>query len=646
MNLFRRIEVIARDHMSEGYTPRWLVFLLDQFIMLVSFLLMAFLREALFHDRGFGQMFAFRLIVVMGTSVFYSILFGTYTGVVRYSGVWDLCRLALSNVAILLTLIGVNSVFWVLDSPLPYNYFLVSTMVGLAFCFMFGLRMAVKMMFGIWMNMDNKEKQERVFVLGCDSESLLLTSALRNEPNQHYVPVAVIDITGREQSKEILGIPILPAAELTGLLECYGCRTVVVLPKHLDRIKDTLADTLIESGIRVMMVNRFEEMAEAKPGMSSLVRRIRIEDLLGREPIEMEDSEMRRSLRGSVILVTGAAGSIGSEISRQAAACSPKLLLLLDQAETPMHNLQLELERRFPEVRFVPIIADVTRQRRMKQIFEKYRPEQVYHAAAYKHVPMMENNPVEAVSVNVGGTRIVADLSIEFGAARFVMISTDKAVNPTNVMGASKRIAEIYVQSLFYCQGSRESHTKFITTRFGNVLGSNGSVVPLFKQQIEEGGPVTITHRDIIRYFMTIPEACNLVLEAGFLGNGGEIFVFDMGKPVRIYDLARKMIKMSGLVPDVDIRITETGLRPGEKLYEELLSDKEKDLPTPHEKIRIAQVRKYDYAEVLEGVLMLLNIVRSGDAFGMVRQMKVLVPEFISLNSVFSGLDALPEEKK
>ena len=605
--------------------------------MLVSFLLIAFLREALFQDRGFGQMFAFRLIVVMGTSVFYSLLFGTYAGVVRYSGVWDLCRLAVSSASVLLTLVAINSVFWIIDSPLPFNYFMVTVMVGLAFCFMFAIRMSVKLMFGIWMNMDNKERQERVFVLGCDSESLLLTSALRNEPAGRYVPVAVIDMTGKQQADEILGVPILPLDGISGRLDDFGCHTVVILPKHISLLQDTVADSLIESGIRVMIVNRFEEMGRAKGGVASLVREIRIEDLLGREPIVMEDSQMRRSLADGVILVTGAAGSIGSEISRQVADCRPRRLILLDQAETPMHELQLELQRLYPDLDFVPVIADVTRRERIERVFRLYNPRYVFHAAAYKHVPMMESNAVEAVSVNVGGTRILADLSVEYGVERFVMISTDKAVNPTNVMGASKRIAEIYVQSLFYREG--EGRTRFITTRFGNVLGSNGSVVPLFKRQIAEGGPVTITHRDIIRYFMTIPEACNLVLEAGYLGDGGEVFVFDMGKPIRIYDLARKMIKLSGLIPDVDVRIVETGLRPGEKLYEELLSDKEKDLPTPNSKIRIARVRRCDYSEVLAGVTELLAIMERGDAESMVAQMKCMVPEFVSMNSRYCSVD-------
>ncbi len=636
------------NYMLSGFTPRWMVFVLDQAVMLIAFLLVAFLREALFQDRGFGNMFTFRLITVVGTSMFYSILFGTYSGVVRYSGVWDFFRLAMSNSATLLTLYAINGVLWLAGLPLAYNFLLAAMMMALAFTFMFAVRMGVKLMFRLFAGNLREEHGERVLVLGADAESLLLTSAVKNEMHSTYDPVAIVDLEHRKSSFDLMGIPIVERRpDMLALFRAYGSHTALVHSRNLPALRDSLLNVLIEGEIRVLVSNRFEDVESHQgsngkgnlKGIASSLREIQIEDLLGREPICLENSDPHDEIEGHTVLVTGAAGSIGSEICRQVAFFRPKRLILLDQAETPMYELQLELQLAYPNLDFVPVIADVRNSHRLRGVFEAHRPQVIYHAAAYKHVPMMEENPLEAISVNVGGTRILADLALEFATERFVMISTDKAVNPTNVMGASKRIAEIYVQSLYYTQQNPETTTRFITTRFGNVLGSNGSVVPLFKKQIAAGGPVTITHRDIVRYFMTIPEACSLVLEAGVFGGGGEIFVFDMGKQVKIYDLARKMIRLCGLVPDQDIRIVETGLRPGEKLYEELLSDKEKTLATPHEKITMALVRRYDYNEVLEQVLTMLNICQRGDATACVRAMKRLVPEFRSNNSVYEALD-------
>ncbi|MDO5570896.1 MAG: nucleoside-diphosphate sugar epimerase/dehydratase [Bacteroidales bacterium] len=639
-NIFLKI----RNRMDSGYTPRWLIFALDLSALFVAFLLMAFLREAIFRDLGFEDMFFFRLITVIGCGSFYSVLFGTYTGVVRYSGTWDMLRVGLYNLCLLSTLIIINLFFDIIDKPQPFNYFMVSMMVVLTFCFMITLRLSVKMMFSIWGNMEKPNKAEKVFVLGGDADSLLLVSALKEESSAPYLPVGIVDLKNKNTIKTIMNIPIYGfSRDLLSLLDSYKVKTVVVLPKHLPSLKETIMNELVEAGIRVLVVNRFHDI-NSKDKVSTHVRQVRIEDLLGRPPIKIEDKKLQLSINGNVILVTGAAGSIGSEICRQVASLSPKFLVLVDQAETPMYNIELELKNDYPNLNFISIIAGVTNEKRMKEVFETYSPKIVYHAAAYKHVPMMENNPIEAIRVNVGGTRLLANLSQNYNVDRFIMISTDKAVNPTNIMGASKRIAEIYVQSFFHYNSS-DTKTKFITTRFGNVLGSNGSVVPLFKSQIEKGGPITITHRDIIRYFMTIPEACNLVLEASVLGNGGEIFVFDMGEPVKIYDLAKKMIKLSGLIPDVDIKIVEIGLRPGEKLYEELLSDKEKDLPTPNEKIRIADVRRYDYKEVDEKIKNLISIAKQGEVFEAVEQMKIIVPEFKSKNSRFEKVDSLLNAK-
>jgi FlaA1/EpsC-like NDP-sugar epimerase len=390
----------------------------------------------------------------------------------------------------------------------------------------------------------------------------------------------------------------------------------------------------------MLMLPSMDELKDGKVCNRSIPE-LRIEDLLGRDEIEINMTEVETEFSGKVVLVTGAAGSIGSELCRQLAGMHVKQLLLFDSAETPLHNLRLEMERCYPDLKFEPIIGDVRIEKRLRMLFEKYHPQVVFHAAAYKHVPLMEENPCEAVLVNVIGSRQVADLALEYGAEKMIMVSTDKAVNPTNVMGASKRLAEIYVQSLGTAirEGKVKGHTQFITTRFGNVLGSNGSVIPRFKEQIENGGPVTVTHPDIIRFFMTIPEACRLVLEAGTMGQGNEIFVFEMGKAVKIVDLATRMIELAGYTPYEDIKIEFTGLRPGEKLYEEVLSNEENTLPTPHKKIMIAKVRRYEYSEILADYERFDALSRNVEVIPTVTLMKQIVPEFISRNSRFEELD-------
>ena len=413
----------------------------------------------------------------------------------------------------------------------------------------------------------------------------------------------------------------------------------------MELMRSGTADVFLRNHIKLLMLNQvaeFDMNSKEMPNISTHVHDIRIEDLLGREPIRTENPAIRNVIKGQTVMITGAAGSIGSEIVRQVAQLDASDIVLLDQAETPMHEMQLELESTFPDMKIHLFIGDVANKARMEHAFQKYRPRYVFHAAAYKHVPMMERNPAEAVLTNVFGTKNIADMSVKYGVEKFVMISTDKAVNPTNVMGASKRIAEIYVQSLFFHNRKQSDRpgTQFITTRFGNVLGSNGSVIPLFRKQIEHGGPVTITHRDIIRYFMTIPEACSLVLEAGCMGKGGEIFIFDMGQPVKIWDLATRMISLSGLRPGEDIQIIETGLRPGEKLYEELLNEKEHTLATHHKKIMIARVRIYDYKDVIEHLEQLHKSLEAGHAHDIVAQMKHMVPEYKSNNSQWQKVDS------
>lgn len=641
--MMKSVPARIRHQLLTGHTPRWMVFLMDQGAMLLAFLLIAFLREALFRDRGFGNMFMFRLITTLGTTMFFSILYETYSGIIRLSGVWDFFRLTVMHLSVLATLVGINLLCVAFGYPQPYHYTLVCVMVSLSFFLMFIARLAIKLLFQLGMNTGSDRLSEPVLILGSDTDSLCFASMLRNEVHARYRPVAIVSIENGSSGyvpDEIMGMPLVDRSEnLLALFREFRCSTALVMPHYMPQLKELIMDTLIDADIRLLVVNRFQDI-DPRTGKAELqLRKIQIEDLLGREPIRLEAGEVRDSVRGRVVMVTGAAGSIGSELCRQLASCEPELLICLDQAETPMFELENELRIAFPYLRFVGVIGDVRSKERLKGVFERYRPHIVYHAAAYKHVPLMEQHPLEAIAVNVGGTRNVADMSVTYGVERFVMISTDKAVNPTNVMGASKRIAEIYIQSLFFTQPREGRRTKFITTRFGNVLGSNGSVVPLFQRQIAEGGPVTVTHRDIVRYFMTIPEACNLVLEAATLGNGGEIFVFDMGRQVRIYDLARRMIRLSGLEPEKDIRIVETGLRPGEKLYEELLSDKEHTVATAHEKILIARVRRYDYLQVLEQVLMLLNLNRTGNVQEAVRCMKLLVPEYKSSNSEFEALD-------
>jgi FlaA1/EpsC-like NDP-sugar epimerase len=404
--------------------------------------------------------------------------------------------------------------------------------------------------------------------------------------------------------------------------------------------KDRLIRYCESLGVKVLVTPPVDEVVDGKI-MRQMIREIKIEDLLGRAEININMAEIVAALKGKTVLVTGAAGSIGSELCRQIATFDVERLILFDSAETPMHNIRLELEARFPELEFVPVVGDVRVRERVDMVFRNFRPSMVFHAAAYKHVPLMEENPCEAVMANVLGTRNVADLAVKYGAEKMVVISTDKAVNPTNIMGASKRLAEIYIQSLglAIAEGKVEGSTRFVTTRFGNVLGSNGSVIPRFREQIEKGGPVTVTHPEIIRYFMTIPEACRLVLEAATLGNGNEIFVFEMGEPVKIADLASRMIELAGLKVGEDIEIEYTGLRPGEKLYEEVLSTKENTIPTSNEKIHVAKVRQYDYAVVAEQIASLSQSAAEVDIPSTVRLMKSIVPEYKSQNSRFEEYD-------
>lgn len=503
----------------------------------------------------------------------------------------------------------------------------------IAMLFMWGMRVLTKTLYEITFSRDMAIP---ALVYGVREGGIGLAKNIRSEKSMRFALRGFLTSDKTFEHRILMGKRVFITDDtLPKVIKDLNVKAVLVSPILKDEFRDNqqLQDILIERGVRIFMptFNSTETDEEH-------LREVSIEDLLPRDEIEVDMNNIAGQLEGKRILVTGSAGSIGSEMVRLLAGFSPSEMVLIDQAETPQHDILLELENKWPEVKVDVVVTSITNKARMKHVFESFKPQFVFHAAAYKHVPMMEDNPAESVCNNVQGTRIIADLAVENGVEKFVMISTDKAVNPTNVMGCSKRICEIYVQSLDAAEkcGKVKGNTQFVTTRFGNVLGSNGSVIPLFREQIRKGGPVTVTHHDIIRFFMLIPEACKLVLEAGTHGEGGEIFVFDMGKPVRIADLAKRMIRLSG-AKNVDI--VYTGLRPGEKLYEEVLNDKEKTMPTSHEKIKIAKVRNYDYFEVQKQIDELVRLADSFDAMKIVAQMKAIVPEFVSRNSRYEVLD-------
>ena len=506
----------------------------------------------------------------------------------------------------------------------------------ISFAMMACSRIVVKIFFEA-LNFDGS-RSANVFIYGAKEVGVNIAKALRVSLRNHYRLRGFIADEPELINKVMMGVKVFPNDDtLIENLDDRDVHTIIISPAKMEALKHSdMADRLLAHNIKLMTAPPLSEWNNQFLDRTQL-KEIQIEDLLQRNPIEIDIHKVASHLEGKRVMITGAAGSIGSEIMRQVASFNPYKLILVDQAETPLHDIRLELQDRWRDIDAETIIADISNVTRMEEIFRRYKPQYIFHAAAYKHVPMMEDNVSESIQVNVYGTRTVADLAVKYGAEKFVMISTDKAVNPTNVMGCSKRICEIYVQSLAKKLLAEGGHvTQFITTRFGNVLGSNGSVIPRFRDQIQRGGPVTVTHPEIIRYFMTIPEACRLVLEAGSMGNGGEIYIFDMGKPVRIVDLAKRMISLSGRT---DVKIEFTGLRHGEKLYEELLNVKELTKPTYHEKIMIATVREYDYDEVNERIQKLIDVSYTYDQMKIVAAMKDIVPEFVSKNSCFEVLD-------
>lgn len=629
------------DIRNVKYLSRWVVLGIDSSIIFVSVVLtvMALLDLTTSFPASLSIIEQAFLVVLVNISFFF--VFRTYAGLIRHSSYTDALKLLLACFSTFIVLLCINYA-----SLLFYGekIFLVA---GLIFYFLFSFsllflfRLSVKQAFEYFKVIQKDEKLQDVVIFGADENAISVAGALEIEhPKRFHIKGFVTSDISRS-SIRILDKPVIyKKSKLSDEVKFFGASAIILSEHSLTaEEKYSLVEDCLENEIQVYNAPIVSHYKDEK-AVSHEVKSLQIEDLLDREPILLNKENKRQQLTGKTIMVTGGAGSIGSEIVRQVAEYEPKLLIILDQAETPLHNIQLDIQTRYPNLNFRCIICDVSNKKRLESVLKRTNVDVVYHAAAYKHVPLMEKNPQEAVFVNVQGTKNLADLAIKYNVGHFVMVSTDKAVNPSNVMGASKRAAEKYVQSLFHFQMKlNPESTKFITTRFGNVLGSNGSVVPLFRKQIENGGPVTITHPGIIRYFMTIPEACQLVLEAGAMGNGGEIYIFDMGEPVKILDLAVKMIKLAGYTPDKHIDVKITGLRPGEKLYEELLSDKSKTLPTHHKKIMIAQDEVGDYEEINLAIEKIIKSARKKKGQPVVAKLKELIPEFKSNNSSFEKLD-------
>lgn len=624
------------------YLPKWLVLLMDICISMLSFTISYMICYNLLDVPVLVNAFLMKLLLSTGISVMFFIIFKTYSGIIRYSTFMDASRVFFAVFFSNLTLISINFLltkFFNKAIFLNIGFFINAI---LAFVLMFSFRMFVKLIHDYFKDSFLTSNKVPILIFGVTSHSVSIARMIKSNDSLNYKLVGFISMTSHAANKTLMGVPVYYGKnQYLNVLASGKVKALLIIPSEINRsTKQEIVDICLENNVQVISPPPISEWVDGKPKTGEM-KNIQIEDLLGREPIQINENKIGRELEGKCILVTGAAGSIGSEIVRQVSRFKPSTLILCDYAESPTYEIQLELQEKFPELNFVPLVSDVRNFRQMDRIFSTYRPQYVYHAAAYKHVPLMEEYPSEAVLTNVCGTKNIADLSVKYCAEVFVMVSTDKAVNPSNVMGASKRIAEMYTQSLYqYLQKKgKEGVTRFITTRFGNVLGSNGSVIPRFKDQIAKGGPITVTHPEIIRYFMTIPEACRLVMEASVMGRGGEIFIFDMGEPVKIVDLAERMIRLAGLIPGKDIKIEFTGLRPGEKLYEELLNNKEYTRPTHHEKIMIAAVRQDDYERVSSEIQELVEYAQSYDAVNVVRTMKEIVPEYISYNSNFEVLD-------
>ena len=651
-------------YFSKKALPYWCILILDFLILMFAGILTYWIfiyRRKIGFDQSMllQTLFMYALPSIIGARMFH-----TYSGIIRYSSFVDLTRVAYANLLSLCIAFPmhhfVNSLPRDLFYSLHFRHIILMYLIATAL--MWGVRVLVKTLYEMT---TTDARALRVFIYGAMEGGIGLAKSVRSQNPKRFIVKGFIASEGTYSHKQVMGEKVFSTADdLPKIIENYGIEAILIAPQRLNEFRKAqeLQDRILSTGVKIFMSQNAKEMNVKDGELEDVsdeefhLKEVSVEDLLPRDEIRVDMKSMEELLKGTKVLITGSAGSIGSEMVRQVAAFKPAKMVLIDQAETPQHDIQLMMERDFPDVEAEVLVTSISRQRRMEEIFSTFRPDYVFHAAAYKHVPMMEGNPSEAVLNNIWGTKIIADYSVKYGVKKFVMISTDKAVNPTNVMGCSKRICEIYVQSLDqaikdkktpeYLQllnnkqqgesGKQTYRTQFVTTRFGNVLGSNGSVIPLFREQIRRGGPVTVTDQRIVRFFMLIPEACKLVLEAGTKGNGGEIFVFDMGQPVKIADLARRMIKLSGAK---DVEIVYTGLRPGEKLYEEVLNELEGTKPTFHEKIRIAEVREYDFADISKQVNDLVEISKRYDNMETVKKMKEIVPEYKSNNSEYEVLD-------
>ena len=634
--MFKKLSFWLVKKFRHSTIPQWFVLAIDCVLFFMSFVMMEAFRGGGF--QGLSLRGTFVQLVMSGALTLILFFFtGTYKGIIRHAGMSDIYKILIATVTPIVIFWVVNLLNNQLHPPLIPRRYLLSYRESFTLYILLAFLMIIVRLFmqRIYNEFFRRRRQTtNVVIYGAGAAGLIAYNALHQDSNTEYHVVAYIDDDMSKVNQQLNGVPVMRVRNVLTpkFIESKKVtQLIIAIPSIRVMHKQAITNRALDLGLTVKAVPHVTTWLNGSFS-SNQIQDIKIEDLLEREPIRMDNVNIVREVVDKVVLVTGAAGSIGSEICRQLMLYKPKKVIMLDQAESPMYDLQFELRNTYKDQleRMEFVIANVKDRQRMEEVFETYRPNLVYHAAAYKHVPFMEENPYEAVYVNVFGTRNLADLAIKYGAQKFVMISTDKAVNPTNVMGATKRMAEIYIQS------RSTDQTHFVTTRFGNVLGSNGSVIPLFKKQLAAGGPLTVTHRDIIRYFMTIPEACNLVLEAGAMGEGGDIFVFDMGKPVKIYDMARKMIQLSGMH---GVEIKEIGLRPGEKLYEELLATKENTIPTYHPKIMRAQVRRYPIDAIDREYNALWDILETLDDMKIVGKMKDIVPEFLSNNSVYCQLD-------
>lgn len=621
------------------YLPRWVILLIDVFFIFLAITISCYLIEKLsFKTTTVFYNNKVMYGIMMAVSILFMVAFRTYSGIIRHSTFIDLFKLFLATLCTTISVgvisFGVRVVegFRMINMSIPFLAIFFAT----SFMLLFMFRLFVKEFFHIAREFRRSTLKKRILVLGIDEQSIAVARAILDNPNLPYHVSGFL--TQRHDSKRahLLGKPIFNREKIEdNTKEDLALDGILINKEMMSKEEmDSWVSLFLEKGFQVFKAPSVQKLRQNDYGMS--IRNLQIEDLLNRKPIHIENVEVKRRHHDKSVLITGGAGSIGSEIVRQVAQFEPSVVVIVDQAETPLYEIELEMREKFPNIHFKFVLADISNRHRIEPLFQKYNFSMVYHAAAYKHVPLVEENPHEAILVNILGSKNLSTLASKYKVNRFVMISTDKAVNPTNVMGASKRAAELFVQAL---QNTEGNITKFITTRFGNVLGSNGSVIPHFKKQIEAGGPVTITHPDIVRYFMTIPEACDLVLQAGTMGQGGEIFVFDMGKPVKILDLATRMIKLSGFEPNSDIKIIYTGLRPGEKLYEELLSDDAKTLPTHNEKIMVSKDPTMSFAEIDQLSLMITKAALLREKVEVVQLLKNIVPEFKSNNSIYEVLD-------